>query len=438
MTRAQVGIWLVTMLAGCDPAPPGPPHDAGPRPDAFMLPDAWTPPPPDAWVGPDGGAPVIGRQSWTAELLLAPAAVLSITLDARAEAGTVRGVLGGGGISRTVVFDVLGDTLVARDPVDVGATSRSICERTTYTLDVPTLIFVDGDGDGTHETLAHVHAPRVFVSDGSGSPPQGAMRGDELATQIERDATAPTLTLDPSEILPGMPISVRASEPMSPVFAPQLVGTRTFPLAPDPGASAAAAWRIDTWDLPAGHYALSFDGDATDLVGLTAATLPTYAMDLAAPVALDAATPRIDVRSAVPLRRVGDLPGESPFGGTDTFFTSVPLVMAFDVDIRGAGTVAMPFQVVNDDTSTVSPSALGFAPDGTVSFVEDPITTIPPSTVSGYPRASGPSQLVLPINHPLRGRYYMVVFPAGVDGHGVCGDRAPGDVGMAFLRPVWH
>ena len=437
MTRAPLGIWLLTMLVGCGSAPPDPPHDAGARPDAFAPPDAWTSPLADAWVDPDGGAPVIERQSWTAELLLTPAAVLSITLDARTEAGTVRAVLGGGGISRTVLFDVMGDTLVARDPVDVGASARSICGRTTYRLDVPTLVFVDGDGDGTHETLAHVHAPRVLLSDGSGSPPMGAVRGDELATHIERDATAPTLTLDPAEIVPGMPIAVRASEPMSPLLQPQLVGTGTFALAADLGASAAAAWRIDTWDLPVGHYALSFEGDAIDLVGLPASALPTYAMDLTAPVPLDTLAPRIDVRSAIPLRRVGDMPGEVPFGGIDTFFTTVPIVMAFDVDFHGSGSVAMSFQAVNDDVSDVSMTALGIASDGTVSFVDVPIATFPPSTVSGYPRASMPSRINLVINHSVSGRYFLVIFPAGIDGHGVCGERTPGEVGLAFTRPTW-
>lgn len=410
------------IVAGCGDPPPVvgfpdggflPFEDGGPPRDGFSL---------DAFNWPDTGPPlptVLPAQSWTAELTVtADTFVLTIAIDARAEAGIVRGVVGTGGRSSSVLFDIRDGILTSREAVRLGMLGDHSCSYDTIAFDQIQLAFTDVDHDGIHETL-HGVSNVGLVTRSSGAMP-GSPNFETIFTRtIAPDTTPPALLLPHATVIaPFEPVVLIASEPMPPSFMPRLVGPRTVYLEADIGASAPARWVAPTSGLPEGHYVLDL-GSPVDLVGLAATALPTLEFDVApftAPAFDDVSPAVVAIVSATPTRILTAAGGDVPLLGTSSILGTGRTVIVFDAPAGPSRQVQMLTRFEGPSMASAVVGYFGIfdthgALVGQGSAYQYLMT---PSSVSGFDTESPAQLTATPFRAPSTGRYYMVIEPGGV------------------------
>jgi hypothetical protein len=393
-------------LIACGPAPghPRPITDAGsdssrPR-DAALL-DA------GADAGPPAD-PVLPTQAWQVSFFYndfagARSINASVLVDARAESGSVRTVIGANGRASNVVFDIpTPGTLVGRGPIELGPSIPiSNCANTRIVRVVsPVLTFSDRDGDGIFERLGALSG-EVFVVDAFGN---ASDVGPPFSVSIEPDTAGPMITPIPAHPVPAFEtLHLFANEPLDPSILPYVeAGGRVFALYEVPG-SGASHWSLDLSTLPIGTgYALRFESELRDLAGNPAVAAPELTFDVATPTFLAPDGFETSLEGIVAEDGVRTLTGdEGPLVGSTSAFSTSRTVVAF-MPARSATTISFQYRLHSETMMLgLAPWLRVRAPDGRV-LAETPLSgsTYLTGTVAGFPFQSDPM-------------FGQVFFPAG-------------------------
>jgi hypothetical protein len=388
--RASAVVLLVALLAACGPVPeprgpfPDIERDAGPQ-DA-RVPDSGrdTGPPP---------TPVLPAQSWTfsfpaSDFVGGWTVTAAILIDARAETGSTRAVVGANGRSTNVTLDVVRPgVLVAREAIDFGTSvPSSDCRAPTLRLVDAELTFRDDDHDGIFERLVDVTGT-IFVVDGNGFTDGGSRL---FRASIRQDVDAPTLTLVPAEPAGAHDrIDLFASEPLSPTAVPFVEAAgRRFALHETAGASAPSHWWLALSSLPiATGYRLGFDGEVRDLAGNAAAALPVATFDIAGDSApLADATFESGVSGVDGAHGARELVGlEVPLAGARSAFASGRTVVRLSTP-RSASFVSFLFRVHSEATGSFTPWLRARDDDGRmIGLSSVSVWSTSEGTVEGFP-----------------------------------------------------
>jgi hypothetical protein len=202
-------------------------------------------------------------------------------------------------------------------------------------------------------------------------------------------------------------------------------------LAPDVGSSSPARWTGDTRGLPAGHYDLVLDTEATDLAGQSAtASPPTLSFDvapLAAPAADDFDPAVLAVLAPTAPTILGDETGETGvLVGSTSLLTVGRTIIVFD-SLAGRRTLNLflRFQAPSSVSQVPAMITVFDARGLLVGQGTDYQYFGSASTVTGFDLETVPH--VFPVGYvaSTAGRYYAVIEPGG-----------PADVSCSGQIPV--
>lgn len=350
-------------------------------------------------AGIDGGPPadpVLPRQAWTATVTYSDvygiwALSASILIDARAESGIVRTVIGTNGRASTVVFDIPEPgRLVGRSAIDLGAAiPPPDCRPAVVRFSSPVLTFRDGDGDGIFETPADLTG-EVFLLDTLGNV---IGVGARFGTTFTPDVTAPTLTALPARPVALERLELVASEPLDAHAVPYVEAEgRRIALRETPGSSGSR-WSLELSALPvASGYSLGFEGVVQDLAGNVATTLPTVMFDVSEtevlrPDGFETGLAGIQAEDGA-RELTGD---EVPLVGARSAFSTSRTVVAL-APSRSATSMTFLFRLHAETDAPFSPWYRVRAADGRiVAYGAVGASTYQLGTVAGFARQSDPT-----------------------------------------------